>query len=99
MQTLENKELNNLSSNTLELNDKTKWHALLAAWLGESFDAMDAMMYFIILYPCLADLLHTSDATSIGWHGALIMSIFTLGWGLGSILFGFMSDRIGRIKK
>jgi MFS family permease len=78
--------------------ERQKWHALLAAWLGEAFDAMDATMFFIVMYPALADLLHSNDPTAIGWHCALVSATFTFGWGLGSIIFGYLSDRIGRVK-
>lgn len=75
-----------------------KWRALIAAWLGETFDSMDATMFFVVMYPALAELLHTNDATAIGWHGAIILSAFTVGWGLGSILFGWLSDHFGRAR-
>ena len=74
------------------------WHAIVAAWLGQGFDAMHTMMYFIIMYPALSDLLHTKDATNIGWHGGMILAIFTVGWGIGSIVFGLVADRVGRVK-
>ncbi|HEY9788558.1 MAG TPA: MFS transporter [Candidatus Obscuribacterales bacterium] len=71
-------------------------HAFAASWLGETFDAMDAMIYFIVLYPCLAELLKTQDATAIGWHGAIILAIFMIGWSLGSVGFGIFADKFGR---
>ena len=74
------------------------WHAVAAAWLGMAFDAMNTMMYFIIMYPALSELLHTTNSTNIGWYGGVIMAIFTIGWGIGSVLFGFVADRIGRVK-
>ncbi len=71
-------------------------HAFLAAWLGEAFDAMDAMIYFIVLVPCLSDLLKTTDATQIGWHSSIILAMFMVGWAIGSILFGVLADLYGR---
>lgn len=71
-------------------------HAFSAAWLGEAFDAMDAMLFFIVLVPCLSDLLKTTDATTVGWHGSLILAVFMLGWAIGSIMFGMIADRFGR---
>ena len=50
------------------------------------------------MYPSLSDLLHTKDTTNIGWHGGIIIAIFTVGWARGSILFGLLADRIGRAK-
>jgi MFS family permease len=73
-----------------------RWHALAATFLGECFDAVDASIYFIALYPALSELLNTRDATAIGWYGAVILAVFMFGWSAGSIAFGFLSDRLGR---
>jgi MFS family permease len=75
-----------------------KWHAFLATFLGEAFDAMDATIYFIALVPCLSELLKTSDATTIGAHGAIILATFMIGWAIGSVCFGNLSDRFGRVR-
>ncbi len=75
-----------------------KWHALAATFLGESFDAMDATIYFIAMFPALSELLKTKDATTIGYHGTLILATFMVGWALGSVLFGMVADRFGRVK-
>jgi MFS family permease len=75
---------------------KGRWHALAATFLGECFDSVDASIYFIALYPALSELLQTHDATAIGWYGAIILGVFMFGWSVGSIVFGFMSDRLGR---
>jgi MFS family permease len=63
-----------------------------------AFDAMNTMMFFIIMYPALAELLHTKNDTTIGWYCGLIIGIFTIGWGLGSVLFGLLADRFGRAR-
>ncbi|MBZ0186726.1 MAG: MFS transporter [Candidatus Obscuribacterales bacterium] len=74
------------------------WHAMAVAWLGEMFDAMDATIYFIVLFPALSELLHTKDASAIGWHGGLILAMFMVGWSLGSVFFGMIADRFGRMR-
>lgn len=74
------------------------WHALTATFIGEGFDAMDASIYFIAMFPALSELLHTKDATTVGWHGSIILAIFMLGWSLGSIASGWAADRFGRVK-
>lgn len=71
-------------------------HAFAAAWMGETFDAMDAMIYFIVLFPALSELLKTTDATTIGWHGSMILAIFMVGWSVGSVGFGVLGDKFGR---
>lgn len=69
---------------------------LIATWLGECFDAMDATIYFIAMYPAVSQLLATKDAVQVGWHGSLILFCFMLGWAIGSVFFGFVADKLGR---
>lgn len=69
---------------------------LIATWLGECFDAMDATIYFIAMYPAVSQLLATKDAVQIGWHGSSILFCFMLGWAIGSVFFGFVADKLGR---
>lgn len=59
---------------------------------------MNTMMFFMIMFPALSDLLHTQDATKIGYYSGLIVAIFTVGWAVGSIVFGLLADRFGRAK-
>jgi MFS family permease len=66
--------------------------ALISAWLGQAFDAMNTMMFFIIMYPALSDLLHTKNETSVGWYSGIIIAIFTIGWALGSVVFGMLAE-------
>jgi MFS family permease len=79
-------------------NRLQKWHALAATYLGECFDAMDATIYFIALVPAMSELLKTKDATTIGFYGSIVLAVFMVGWALGSVLFGMVSDRFGRVK-
>ncbi len=74
------------------------WHALLAAWLGEAFDAMDASLYFIALVPAISELINNKSDIAVGQTGSLVLAIFMLGWFFGAIGFGVVADRIGRRK-
>ncbi len=69
---------------------------LVAAWLGECFDAMDATIYFIAMFPAIGALLHTQDAVQIGWQCSTILFCFMIGWAIGSVFFGVVADRVGR---
>ena len=80
-----------------------QWLVLLVAWLGWVFDAMDAMIYALVLHPALHDLLPASLGRSatdvdIGWYGGIIFSIFLIGWAIGGVGFGVVADRFGRTK-
>jgi MFS family permease len=82
-----------------EANKKTgHWHALSAAWLGEAFDAMDASLFFIAMYPAMSELLSSRNDVEIGQVGSIILAIFMFGWFLGAIGFGILADRLGRRK-
>lgn len=81
-----------------------QWRVLLVAWLGWVFDAMDAMIYALVLHPALHDLLRATPGGApvsdgdIGWFGGIIFSIFLIGWAIGGVLFGVVADYFGRTK-
>ena len=65
---------------------------LLAAALGWALDAFDVMLYALVLTHIISDL-HLSKAMA-GIPGTLTL----LASGIGGVMFGFIADRIGRIK-
>ena len=72
---------------------------LVIAWLGWIFDSMDATIYNLVLTPALKDLLGPRGTPeNIGWYGGIILAIFLVGWALGGVLFGILSDYIGRAR-
>lgn len=76
----------------------SRWHALLATWLGGVFDGMDSSIFAIVLFPALSELLHTRDYSIVGMHGSYIIAIFMLGWAAGAMIFGAVADRFGRAR-
>lgn len=75
-----------------------RWHALIAIWLGQVFDGMDASIFVITLFPALSELLHTSSYSVVGVHGSIIMAIFMMGWAIGAVVSGILADYIGRTR-
>jgi MFS family permease len=72
---------------------------LVVAWLGWTFDSMDATIYNLVLTPALRDLLGAAGThENIGWYGGIILSIFLIGWAVGGVLFGVLADYIGRAR-
>src|ERR1700684_2964240 len=63
---------------------------LLAAALGWMLDALDAMLYALVLAYVMRDL-GMSKATS-----GLLYTLTLLASGIGGVFFGFLADRIGR---
>lgn len=82
----------------LRLRDSMKVKVFAATTLGMVFDALDASIYFMVLHPALSDLLQTKSDAVIGWYGSIILCVFMVGWGIGSLVFGMVADKIGRAK-
>jgi MFS family permease len=77
-----------------------QWLVLFAAWLGWGFDVFDALLFNYVSRLCIPALLPESRSTSqdvVYWTGA-ITSVLLVGWGVGGIVFGKITDRIGRTK-
>ena len=86
------------SPEVVEPKDGARWHVLLATWLGELFDGMDASLYALVMFPALSELLKTDSHSSVGVVGSIVLAAFMIGWAVGSVIFGILSDRIGRAK-
>jgi MFS family permease len=79
-------------------SDAGKWMALTAALLGWMFDGFEMGLFPLIGGPALADLLGPAAATqAAGWFGAII-AVFLVGAATGGVLFGWLGDRIGRVR-
>lgn len=82
-------------------NERGQWMALTAALLGWMFDGAEMSLFSLVGRPALRDLLsHRKDITEgdIGfWFGAVIAS-FLVGAATGGVLFGWLGDRIGRVR-
>lgn len=76
----------------------SRWHALLATWLGGVFDGMDSSIFAIVLFPSLSDLLNTTSHAIVALHGSYIIALFMFGWTFGAIVFGTAADHFGRAR-
>jgi MFS family permease len=78
-----------------------QWTVLAAAWLGWGFDVFDGLLFNYVApnaVPTLLGLpLGTPEARSatLYWTG-LLTSLFLVGWAVGGVIFGPISDRFGR---
>lgn len=78
-----------------------QWIVLFAAWLGWGFDIFDGLLFNYVapnVIPTLLGLeIGSPEARSatLYWTG-LITAIFLVGWAVGGVLFGPISDRYGR---
>src|SRR5436305_5374625 len=73
-----------------------KWMALTAALLGWLFDGLEMGLFPLVAGPALKDLgVRESDVTA--WLG-IITALFLIGAATGGVLFGWLGDRIGRVR-
>ena len=88
-------------SSDLDANTKGRSMALLAAFLGWMFDGLEMGLFPLAGRPALKELMNAAgpDADKIigPWFGGIIAA-FLVGAAAGGVLFGWMGDRIGRVK-
>ena len=75
-----------------------RWMALTAALLGWMFDGLEMGLFPLVARPALADLLNTSEESRIGLWFAVATAVFLVGAATGGVLFGWLGDRIGRVR-
>src|SRR5947207_8547114 len=74
-----------------------KWLVLLAAFLGWMFDGLEMGIFPQIARPAMTELLN-GHLERLGWWNNVIAAMFLWGAALGGLLFGWLGDRIGRVK-
>ena len=80
---------------------KGSWMALAAAFLGWMFDGMEMGIFPLVARPGLKQMLALQGVVDEGlvqqWMG-IITALFLLGAALGGLVFGWLGDRVGRVK-
>ncbi len=80
-----------------------QWTVLLAAWLGWGFDVFDGLLFNYVAPNCVPTLLHMvigspeAKRATLYW-GGILTSLLLVGWAAGGILFGQITDRVGRTR-
>ena len=75
-----------------------QWLVLMAAFLGWLFDGYEIGLFPVIARPALKSLLGAVGDDKVGpWMG-WITAGFLLGAACGGLVFGWLGDRIGRVK-
>ena len=74
-----------------------QWMVLIAAFLGWMFDGFELGLFPVVARPALTDLLGAGDARVGIWNGR-ITACFLLGAAAGGLVFGWLGDRIGRVR-
>ena len=88
------------SSSVFEGVTRYHWMVVIIASCGWLFDCMDQRLFVLAREPALRDLLQ-DDAqalTMLRTYGGYATTSMILGWATGGIIFGMLSDKIGRVK-
>ncbi|MFO0942946.1 MAG: MFS transporter [Pirellulales bacterium] len=89
------------SSNTSDLSKPNRGAilALTAGLLGWMFDGAEMGVFSLVGRPALKDLLPAgTDEARIGLFLGVITAMFLVGAATGGVLFGWLGDRIGRVR-
>ncbi len=82
---------------------RTQWYVLIAAFLGWMFDGLEMGLFPIVGRPALQDLMQSptgllpSEAAVGEWYSYLVAA-FLLGAAAGGLIFGWLGDRVGRVR-
>ena len=77
-----------------------QWMVLVAAFLGWMFDGVEMGLFPIAVPPAIRDLLQLTDHKDplVGQWMANLTALFLLGAAAGGFVFGWMGDKIGRVR-
>lgn len=80
-----------------------QWLVLFAAWLGWGFDVFDGLLFNFVAPICVPNLLGFDPGDPVAKEAtmfwtATLSSLLLLGWAVGGVLFGKLTDRLGRTR-
>jgi MFS family permease len=77
---------------------RAQWLVLAAAFLGWMFDGLEQGVFPLVARPALQDLIGVEADQQIGpWMG-YITALFLVGAAFGGLTFGWLGDRLGRVR-
>src|SRR4051794_13095360 len=79
-------------------SSRSKVMALVAAFLGWLFDGFEMGLFPLIGKPALQDLLPEATNIQQGQWFTIIIAVFLVGAATGGVLFGWLGDKMGRVK-
>ncbi|MFO0911690.1 MAG: MFS transporter [Pirellulales bacterium] len=72
--------------------------ALIAALLGWMFDGAEMGVFSLVARPAIKDLLGPQREAEIALWIGVITAIFLVGAATGGVIFGWLGDRVGRVR-
>lgn len=77
---------------------RAQWLTLTAALLGWSFDGFEMGVFPLVARPALQEMLHNPDGETTRQWNAVLNAAFLFGAAIGGLVFGWIGDRIGRVR-
>jgi MFS family permease len=79
---------------------KGQWLVLIAAFLGWMFDGLEMGIFPLVARPALQDMMQTAGGGDqfVGLWMGRITALFLVGAACGGLTFGWLGDRIGRVR-
>src|SRR4026208_934494 len=84
--------------NSKTFSPRGRWITLIAALLGWMFDGLEMGLFPLVARPALRALLNSRADADIGRWFSVIIATFLIGAATGGVLFGWLGDRIGRVR-
>jgi MFS transporter, SHS family, sialic acid transporter len=75
-----------------------RWLALTAALLGWMFDGFEMGLFPLVAGPAIHDLMPDADRGTLDLWFGVATSLFLIGAATGGVLFGWLGDRLGRVR-
>src|SRR5256885_5862519 len=77
-----------------------QWLVLIAAFLGWMFDGLEMGIFPLVARPALQDMMQTAAGGDqfVGLWMGRITALFLIGAACGGLTFGWLGDRIGRVR-
>lgn len=76
---------------------RAQWMVLVASFLGWGFDGVEIGLFPLIVRPALQSFGITDDTVIAHWN-SVVVACFLLGAALGGVVFGWLGDKIGRVR-
>jgi MFS family permease len=91
-----------MQQNKPPAQQRAQWLVLTAAFLGWMFDGLEMGIFPLVARPALQTMLPASQGLApdkfIGTWMGYITALFLIGAALGGLMFGWLGDRVGRVR-
>jgi MFS family permease len=75
---------------------RAQWNTLLASNLGWLFDGYETYALILTVGVALRQLLEPTQFAQIPFYAGLVIALTLLGWGVGGLIAGVLTDYLGR---